>query len=206
MYCGRPQNFGSILGTPPPSAGPIHKHKRAGGPGTPGQPLTSTLPRNGWRQKGRPKDPRQQLKDPVVTQGRSAPVRVTGVAGSDPGAATGARGEALGRRSLGSVRGTTGVGAEPRRRAGLGYDGAPEELSRRPGAFRRRCLFPVVRTFDVLFRFTLGRPLCHINQGWQQMPGSVWCQSEGPRSRGPRFTGEKMAIFVEAKVAGPHSR
>lgn len=64
--------------------------------------------------------------------------------------------------------------------------------------------FPV-RTFDVLFQFTLGRPLGHINQGWQQMPGSVFCLSEGPCSRWQRFIGEKMAIFVEAKVAGPHS-
>lgn len=65
--------------------------------------------------------------------------------------------------------------------------------------------FPVVRTFNVLFQFTLGRPLCHINQGWQRMPGSVFCQSEGPCSCWQRFIGAKMAIFGEAKVARPHS-
>lgn len=84
---------------------------------------------------------------------------------------------------------------------------APEELSQQPGSFRPCCccFFPVVRTFDVLFQFTLGRPLCHINQGWQQMPGSVFCQSEGPCSHWQRFIGEKIAIFGEAKVARPHS-
>lgn len=37
------------------------------------------------------------------------------------------------------------------------------------------------------------------------MPGSVFCQSQGPCLRRQRFIGEKMAIFVEAKVGGPHS-
>lgn len=37
------------------------------------------------------------------------------------------------------------------------------------------------------------------------MPGSVFCQSQGPCLRRQGFIGEKMAIFVEAKVAGPHS-
>lgn len=37
------------------------------------------------------------------------------------------------------------------------------------------------------------------------MPGSVFCQSQGPCLRRQRFIGEKMAIFIEAKVAGPHS-
>lgn len=68
-----------------------------------------------------------------------------------------------------------------------------------------RVVLPVVRASDVLFQITLERPFCHINQGWQRMPGSVFCQSEGPCLRQQRFIREKLAIFVEAKVAGPHS-
>lgn len=66
-------------------------------------------------------------------------------------------------------------------------------------------VFPVVRTSNVLFQFTLERPFCHINQGWHGCQAVFSVNPKAPRLRRQRFIGEKMAIFVEAKVAVPHS-
>lgn len=135
------------------------------------------------------------------------PLRVTGVlgsipAGTGPGAGiwdshTSSRGPSPALRAA-RIWNTEGA---RRLEQNLG------EQRNSPGslALLGRVVLPVVRASDVLFQFTLERPFCHINQGWQRMPGSVFCQSEGPCLRQQRFIREKLAISVEAKVAGPHS-
>lgn len=51
--------------------------------------------------------------------------------------------------------------------------------------------------FDVLFRCTLERPFCHINQSCSECQ-TVFCQSEGPCLPDNDLLGRKVAIFVVA--------